>query len=156
MQRTAGGVPLRLDWRRLKAVVIESDDWGLCAWSPDAAAWQALREEPAFRTPAGRRYGGSTLESAEDVRRLARLLLQLEARDGLAPVLQANTVVAAPAFERVVPPFTELPLAWPEEASQRWHRPGLEAAMREACEAGVWWPEYALGLAQRATAAGSL
>ena len=64
---------MNLDWARLKAVVLESDDWGLCAWAPDREAWQALAETPAFRSRAGRRYGGSTLESASDVKGLADL-----------------------------------------------------------------------------------
>ena len=53
--------PLNLDWRRLKAVVIESDDWGLCAWSPDEQAYRVLTDTPAFRSPPGRIYGRSTL-----------------------------------------------------------------------------------------------
>jgi hypothetical protein len=139
-----GGVSLNLDWRRMKVVVIESDDWGLCAWSADEQAWRVLAGTPAFRTPAGRRYAGSTLESAEDVRQLAATLAALRGGDGLPPVLQANTVMAAPAFERLRPPqfeCSELPLTTPTEASTRWHRPGLERAIDDARDAGLWWPE---------------
>ena len=59
---------MNLDWRRLKAVVLESDDWGLCAWSPDDQAVRVLADSPAYRSAPGRRYGASTLESADDVR----------------------------------------------------------------------------------------
>ena len=63
---------MSVDWARLKAVVIESDDWGLCAWSPDEDAYQALADTPAWRSPAGRRYGRSTLEAAADVKQLTK------------------------------------------------------------------------------------
>jgi len=67
---------VNLDWHRLRAVVLESDDWGLCAWVPDDRAHRALANQPAFRTEAGLRYGRSTLESADDVRLLAAELLE--------------------------------------------------------------------------------
>ena len=135
---------MNLDWQRLKAVVIESDDWGLCAWSADEHALRVLADTPAFRTPAGGRYGGSTLESAEDVRRLGATLAEFRGGDGFAPVLQANTVMAAPCFEQLRPPLfevTELPLAAPVEASSRWNRPGLDAAVDACAAEGLWWPE---------------
>ena len=100
--------------------MLESDDWGLCAWSPDAQAWRVLADLPAFRTRAGRRYAGSTLESADDVRQLLGVLAEFRGGDGFPPVWQANTVMAGPAFERLRPPqfeFTELPLEEPEESA---------------------------------------
>ena len=63
---------MRTDWARLRAVVLESDDWGLCAWSADDEAWRALAATPAFRSAPGRAYGRSTLESAADVQALLR------------------------------------------------------------------------------------
>ena len=135
---------MNLDWRRLKALVFESDDWGLCAWSPDEQAMRVLADTPAFRSEAGRRYGASTLESAGDVRQLAATLLEFRGGDGFPPVWQANTVMAAPAFERIRPPQFEadpLPLADPAEASPRWRREGLWEAVGEACASGLWWPE---------------
>ncbi len=133
---------MNLDWGRLKAV--ESDDWGLCAWSPDVHAQRVLADTPAFRGPAGRRYGGSTLESAEDVRALADLLLEFRGGDGFPPVWQANTVMAAPDFARLTPPMFEvehLPLVDLPATPARWSRPGMWDQVRRACEAGVWWVE---------------
>jgi DNA-binding transcriptional ArsR family regulator len=40
---------VNLDWRRLKAVVLESDDWGLCAWVPDEKAFRALADRTRLR-----------------------------------------------------------------------------------------------------------
>ena len=55
---------MNLDWHRLRAVVLESDDWGLCAWVPDDRAHRVLSNQPAFRTEAGLRYGRSHLEGS--------------------------------------------------------------------------------------------
>jgi len=131
-------------WRRLKAVVFESDDWGLCAWSPDDQAHRVLAESPAFRSPAGRIYGRSTLESAEDVRRLVATLLEFRGADGFPPVWQANTVVAAPDYARLEPPLfpaATLPVLTLPVSPSRWRRPGLWEEVRGACASGVWWPE---------------
>ncbi len=135
---------MTLDWRHLKAVVLESDDWGLCAWVPDEAAFRALAGTPAFREPAARAYTRSTLERAEDVARLAAVLLEFQGRDGHAPVWQANTVMATPEYARLTPPGFEcddLPLVHYPEFPSRWRRPGLMDEVQRARDAGVWWPE---------------
>lgn len=135
---------MRLDWGRLKAVVLESDDWGLCAWSADDDAHRALAATPAFAGPAGRVYGRSTLESAADVRALREVLLEFRGADGSPPVWQANTVMAAPDFERMAregPAGDEPPLLLPPETPSRWRRPGLWDEVRTSVAAGVWWPE---------------
>jgi len=135
---------MSLDWSARKAVVLQSDDWGLCAWSPDDAACHALAQTPAFRGRAGRRYRGSTLESAADVRALSETLLEFRGGDGGAPVWQANTIMASPDYARLDvqgPPGDPLPLVeWPEVPS-RWQRPGLRPQVDASIGAGVWWPE---------------
>ena len=131
-------------WRRLKAVILESDDWGVCAWSPDDRAHRLLADTPAFRSPAGSSYGRSTLESAADVRRIAAALHEVRGGDGFPPVWQANTVVAAPDYARLDPPLfpsDEMPAIEIPAAPSRWVRPGLWEAVGEAAAAGVWWPE---------------
>ena len=119
---------MNLEWRRMKAVVFESDDWGFCAWSPDEHAFRVLSDTPSFRTAAGRRYGGSTLESAADVKALARTLMEFRGGDGFPPVWQANTVMASPDFARLRAPMFEvsqLPLVDLPESPSRWARPGM-------------------------------
>jgi hypothetical protein len=135
---------LNLDWSRLKAVVLESDDWGLCAWAPDEPAWRALEDTPVFLGRAGRKYAGSTLEDAGDVRALAELLLALRGGDGFPPVLQANTVVANPDYARLGDRRFEvdtLPLVHLPDTPSRWSRPGMWDQVARARESGVWWPE---------------
>lgn len=135
---------MNLDWHRLKAVVLESDDWGLCAWVPDEQAHRVLAGQPAFRSEPGQRYGRSTLESAADVKRLEGVLLEFRGGDGLPPVWQANTIVAAPDYERLVPPMFEvegLPVVGLDALPARWRRPGLLDSYRHAEAAGVWCAE---------------
>jgi hypothetical protein len=135
---------VRPDWTRLRAVVLESDDWGLCAWSPDRAARHALADSPAFLTATGRVWGGSTLETAEDVRVLTGLLLEFHGADGRPPVWQANTIVAAPDYDRLAGAgfaAEELPLIPLPDAPSRWRRPGLWEQVSASIAAGVWWPE---------------
>lgn len=135
---------MNLDWHRLKAVVLESDDWGLCAWVPDDRAHRALALLPAFRTAAGLRYGRSTLERAADVTALCDVLRGLRGGDGYLPVWQANTIVANPDYEALEPPLfpvTELPLRMLPDLPSRWQRPGLWDAVRAAEADGLWWAE---------------
>jgi len=135
---------VNLDWRRLRAVVLESDDWGLCGWVPDEQAYRVLADTPAFRTPAGRRYGRTTLESARDVRLLTESLLEFRGGDGFPPVLQANQIVAAPDYARLRAPLFEvetLPLVALPAVPSRWRREGMWDAVREATQSGVWWTE---------------
>ena len=135
---------MNLDWRRLQAVVLESDDWGLCAWAPDEQAHRVLGDSPAWRSPQGRRYGRSTLEAAADVERLTATLLEFRGADGFPPVWQANTVLAAPDYARLVPPLFEvetLPLVFLPETPSRWARPGLWEQVEKARESGMWWSE---------------
>jgi hypothetical protein len=133
------------DRRRPRAVVLESDDWGLCAWCPDGEARRALARWPAFLQGAGPVYGGSTLESAADVRALRELLLGFRGADGAPPVLQANTVLAAPDYDRLardgIPAVGEPPLVVLPATPSRWARPGLWDEVRLAIDAGVWRPE---------------
>ncbi|HET9325569.1 MAG TPA: hypothetical protein VFQ05_02225 [Candidatus Eisenbacteria bacterium] len=135
---------MKVDWGRLKAVVFESDDWGLCAWVPDDQAYRAMADTPAWRSTAGRHYGRSTLESAADVARLAQTLLEFRGGDGFPPVWQANTIMGAPDYARLAPPrfeVDELPMVMLPEFPPRWRRPGLWQEVQKAQEAGVWWGE---------------
>ncbi len=134
---------MSVDWRSLQAVVIESDDWGLCAWCPDAHAHRALNDTPVFRSPAGVKYGGSTLESAEDVAALAAVLGSVRGGDGFPAVLQANTIVANPDYAKmdVADAVGELPLLRFPRVPSRWGRAGLWDAIAKAIDAGLWWPE---------------
>ncbi len=123
------------------AILLQSDDWGLCAWSPDEEAWRENRQ--LVSSPTAADYCGSTLESPEEMRRLFALLAAHPGADGLPAVMQANYVLCAPDYERIrAENFRawhgiELPAVPP-----RWARGDLIAAAHEGYRAGVWQPEY--------------
>ena len=122
----------------------ESDDWGLCAWSPDVQGWRALADQPVFRSPSGRRYAGSTLESAADVRAMAGCSARSRAATASPPVWQANMILAAPDYSKLQPPAFDVPtlplLEFPNTPS-RWSRPKLWEQVTVARLSGLWWPE---------------
>ena len=133
-----------VDWTDVRAVVLESDDWGLCGFTPDLATMDATDEAAIApgRIPAIYHY--STLETAEHVTGLADMLSRHKGRDGLSAVFQPNYIVGSmslePAsssdggFEWKRRSLPDLPDVYP--------RPGLWDAVDDAIGRGVWWPEY--------------
>ena len=122
-----------------QAVVLESDDWGLCAWVPDEQAYRVLAGQPAFRSEAGQRYGRSTLESAHDVQRLAALLLEFRGGDGCRRCGRRTRSwprrTGAPRAAALRSRIAAARRA--RRAHGRWQRPGLLVAVRRAEESGV-------------------
>lgn len=133
-----------VDWTTARAVVLESDDWGLCGFTPDRETIDGADMSAIDPGEAPDVYRYSTLESAADVRRLARLLADHTGRDGFPAVLQPNYIVSSLTYEAPDAPG-EAPtwrLASLPELPAFYARPGLWAAVRDAMRAGVWWPEY--------------
>ena len=135
----------RIDYGRWRVVVLQSDDFGLEGWVPGPAAAQALpelRQELPLRLAA---YAQSTLETAAEVDSLAAFLLRFRDLDGLAPILQANTIVAA--VEPSAPQGPSLPPAFGFALrasgvdSGAYARPGLWRAVARAESLGVWRAE---------------
>lgn len=114
-----------VDWGALRAVVLESDDWGLPGFVPDAAALVGLDREALGGTQFPDVYWRSTLESAADVDALVALLATHRGRDALPAVFQPNMILPAEL------PGPQSPYA----------RPDLAEAEARALAAGVWHPE---------------
>jgi hypothetical protein len=126
-----------VDWTAQRAVVLESDDWGLAGFVPAADAWTGIDQGTLApgRFPAV--YWGSTLEDSAAVARLAQVLQSVRGRDGRPAVLQPNYVTGSLGWEGgewVEYAIPEFPEAYP--------RPGLTAATAGAARAGVWHPEW--------------
>mgnify|MGYP001812956162 CR=1 FL=1 len=126
-----------VDWTAQRAVVLESDDWGLAGFVPGADAWAGIDRDALApgRFPAV--YWGSTLEDSAAVAGLAAVLQGVCGRDGRPAVLQPNYVTGSLAWEGgewVEYGLPEFPLAYP--------RPGLAEAAAAAVGAGVWHPEW--------------
>ncbi|MBK8166020.1 MAG: hypothetical protein IPK64_08640 [bacterium] len=131
------GQPGAVDWRRLRAVALHSDDWGLAGFVPSVDAWVGLDRAALSPGRFPDVYWNSTLEDSACVARLAAVLAGGRGRDGRPAVLQPNYVVSALDWtggqwvRRDLPDFPET-----------YRRPGLWQAMAEAMWAGVWYPEY--------------
>ncbi len=136
----AGGTVSLVPWREIRAVVIESDDWGLAGFIPTAGALDGIdrnRLSPG-RFPAV--YWGSTLEDSTMVADLARVLAAAWGWDGLSAVMQANYVMGSLSWQSQGGQWGWRRYLWPE-FSRAYERPGLSAAVSEALAAGVWYPE---------------
>jgi len=124
-------------WGPVRAVVFESDDWGLAGFIPDAQAWEGIDRTAVAPGRFPEVYWGSTLEDSAGVAALAKVLASVRGRDGLPAVLQPNYVMGSqdPEGDRwVVRLLPDLPPAYA--------RPGLWTAVRLAERAGVWHPEF--------------
>lgn len=139
-----GGRPSLVDWRSERAVVFESDDWGLCGYAPDAAALTQL--DPAVlqvgNTPQA--YLTSTLEDSAAVAALAAVLAGARGRDGRPAVLQPNYIMGwqAPVQGEGEPDGRQLRDGMLPAFHPRYARPGLWDAVGRAVASGVWYPEY--------------
>ncbi|MDO9170790.1 MAG: hypothetical protein Q7W29_03065 [bacterium] len=139
-----GGSPSLVDWRSARAVVIESDDWGLCGYVPAATALEGLDLAGLSAGEIPAVYLNSTLEDSAAVVALAAVLAAGRGRDGGPAVLQPNYIMGwlvaptstGPAdssdFRRGTLP--DLPPVYA--------RPGLWRAVADAVAADVWYPEY--------------
>lgn len=131
------GQPGAVDWRRLRAIALESDDWGLAGFVPSVDAWNGLERDALSPGRFPEVYWNSTLEDSATVARLAAVLARGRGRDGRPAVLQPNYVMSALDWtdgrwvRRDLPDF---PGTYP--------RPGLWQAVSAAISAGVWYPEY--------------
>lgn len=131
-----GGARSAVDWTALRAVAIESDDWGLAGFLPSAEVLADLDRDqlaPGSFPPV---YWGSTLEDSTAVAALCRVLASHRGGDGLPAVFQPNYVTGSWEWRD----GTWLQHDFPAFPSQ-YQRPGLLTAVREGVAAGVWYPE---------------
>jgi len=135
----------QVDWREVRAVAFESDDWGFCGFIPDTTVWRGL--DPAV-LDAGKIpevYWGSTLEDSLTVARLSRLFTTFSGRDGLPVVFQPNYIVSALDYRQPSPGDTVQTESWRQydlpALPPNYQRPGLWRAVAEAVARGVWHPE---------------
>lgn len=133
----SAGPGAAVNWRSLRAVALESDDWGLAGFVPSTAAWDGLRREDLSPGRFPEVYWNSTLEDSAAVADLGAILAGARGRDGLPAVLQPNYVLSSLAFEAGQWRRYDLP-----ELPAAYQRPGLWPAVQAAIAAGVWHPEF--------------
>lgn len=134
----------RPDWRKIKAIVFQSDDWGFCGWSPDQEAYQQLKDiyYKAYREK-GLELGKSTLEAPEDMERLFQVLERHRDNRGRHPIFQAAYIMANPDYEKIKKGrFKEYHDMVIPQVPDRWKRGDFIAKAREGIKRGVWLPVY--------------
>ncbi len=130
-----------VDWTTARVVVIESDDWGFCGFTPDIEKLDLVdlaAIEPGVFPDI---YLHSTLETAADVDRMVRLLKSHLGRDGLPAVIQPNYIMGSLTYDPV-PGGDSWQRAVLPELPDNYRRPDLWVVVADAIRAGVWWPEY--------------
>lgn len=128
-------------WRNVRAVAIESDDWGLAGFIPHAHALDGLDRELLDPGAFPAVYWESTLEDSATVSALAGVLASFEGRDGFPAVLQPNYVMGSLAWASPGSGEAWREYFWPQ-VPPAYRRPGLSAAVSRAMTSGVWYPEY--------------
>ncbi|MDI6808028.1 MAG: hypothetical protein QME66_03480 [Candidatus Eisenbacteria bacterium] len=133
----------KVNWKKHRAIIFESDDWGMAAWTPDSAAYKRLLPLGVYAGPEGKDYALSTLENARDLDRLFSLLESFKGADGRHPMFQANYVLATPDYPLIERNgFREFFYTSFWDFPERWKRPGLREKTLEGIDRAVWWPEY--------------
>ncbi|MEN8005619.1 MAG: hypothetical protein ABFS42_01340 [Candidatus Krumholzibacteriota bacterium] len=132
-----GGTRSAVCWQSLRAIAIESDDWGLAGFVPDQDSWAGLDRKLLKYGAIPEAYWLSTLEDSSMVGRLNRVLASHVGRDGHPAVLQPNYIMSSLSHEQdgwVRRDLPDLPPAY--------RRPGLWEAVAAGIEGGTWYPEY--------------
>ncbi len=132
-----GGARSAVCWRLLRAVAIESDDWGMAGYVPDADVWRGLNREELKIGSILEIYWFSTLEDSSMVVALNMVLANHLGSDGYPAVLQPNYVMSSLVHTRGQWIRYDLPALPP-----RYQRPGLWSAVAEGIARGTWHPEF--------------
>lgn len=132
-----GGARSSVLWRSLRAVTIESDDWGLAGFVPDADAWKDLDRQDLHTGTFPEVYWLSTLEDSSMVAALNGVLAGHVGRDGHSAVMQPNYVMSSLAYASDQWSRYDLPSLPPA-----YQRPGLWSAVRQGMALGTWYPEF--------------
>jgi len=132
-----GGPRSAVAWRSVRAIAIESDDWGLAGFVPRGDSWRDLDRRALDPGNFPEVYWLSTLEDSSMVGRLNRVLASHTGRDGHPAVLQPNYVMSSLSHEGDRWVRHDLP-----DLPPGYHRPGLWKVVAEGIEGGTWSPEF--------------
>ncbi len=132
-----GGARSTVSWQVLRAIAIESDDWGLAGFVPHGDSWRDLDRTRLNPGPFPEVYWLSTLEDSSMVGRLNRVLAAHLGRDGHPAVLQPNYVMSSLSHADDQWARHDLP-----DLPPGYQRPGLWNAVAEGINGGTWYPEF--------------
>jgi len=127
-------------WARQKALLIISDDWGMCAWSPTVQVYEEMHPLEFMRNP----WSSGTLETPTDMERLFALLESYRGGDGLPALFEPMYIVGNPDFDAMkaneFAAYVDIGLD--RGVPEGWDRGNLIAKAREGTVRGVWHPGY--------------
>lgn len=130
-----------VDWTRQRAVVLESDDWGLAGFVPSAEVWHGHQRENLVPGNFPGVYWESTLEDSTMVAGLCSIMAEARGADGLPAVFQPNYVVSSLSFENEDNRWLWKRYNLPD-FPPAYQRKGMWSAVKQGIEAGVWYPEF--------------
>lgn len=130
----------RVDWLRHPAVMVWSDDWNMCAWAPDRAAWEATRHLPFMQT----RWSAGTLETAPEMHAFFDVLRRHAGGDGLPVVFEGYYVVGNPDYDAIEANGFEhyVDVGIDAGVSPGWERGNFLDVARGGVAEGIWSPQY--------------
>jgi hypothetical protein len=130
-----------VNWSAIRAVALESDDWGLQGFVPDGAGWTGLDRESINPGAFPDVYWSSTLEDSSMVADLCAVVERFRGWDGLPAVFQPNYVMSAEGWIETGGEGRWRRFDLPD-LDPRYSRPGLWNAVSNGTRAGVWYPEF--------------
>ncbi len=130
-----------VDWRSLRAVAFESDDWGFAGFVPSDDVWQGKKKEDLNPGKFPAVYWGSTLEDSVMVFKLCQIMDSIRGSDGFPAVFQPNYVMSSLSFEKETEGYIWKRYNWPN-LPPAYSRPGLVSAVQQGIKNGHWYPEF--------------
>ncbi len=130
-----------VDWRKLRAVALESDDWGLAGFVPSKDVWLGHHREDLDPGPFPEVYWESTLEDSMMVSGLCNIMAAFLGADGLPAVFQPNYVMSSLSYENGGSGWFWQRYDLPE-FPPTYERKGMWKAVQKGIETGVWYPEF--------------
>ena len=127
-----------VNWSDVRAVVLQSDDWGLRGFVPDQMTLQGLDKAKLGGTHFPEIYWQSTLEDSVDVADMMAILLRHRGRDDQPAVFQPNMILSKQSVASS-PATAADKDSW--QTDPRYLRPGLDQSIATAIAVGVWQPE---------------
>ncbi len=137
---------MSVDWSVRRAFVMESDDWGVCAWCPDIEAFEAVRQLDAVREYWERLSGwvAGSLETPDDMERLFGFLENYTGCDGRPANIVSCYGVANPDYDAIreagLSQYHDIFLD--EGVPSGWERGDLPGMAKDGMRRGVWVPEF--------------
>lgn len=132
------------NWRGIRAIVIQSDDWGYCGGTPNRYVFDKLY--PILERRYDRKHivsSKTTLESPGNMESVFEILEKYKDTEGRHPVFQAAYVVCNPDYQQIrnnqFQNYVDIPLP---QVPLVWERGNIISKALDGIRRGVWRPIY--------------